>query len=68
MKLLTWVTIGLMVGMGVALHAATTYQYEGKQITKGQAIRILATKPDAKVIRIDQVELNDEKGTLRVKK
>jgi len=44
---------------------ASTYEYDGKQITKGAAIKLLASNPDAKVLKIDQVKFDDEKGTLK---
>lgn len=46
---------------------ATTYIHADKEITKGQAMKILLQDPNAKVLKVDQVELNEKKMVLKVK-
>ena len=46
---------------------ASTYQYQGKEITKGQAVMVLAKDPNAVITKQDQVILDTDKGTLKNK-
>jgi hypothetical protein len=48
-----------------AVAKASDFQYNGKTVTKGEAIKILIQKPDAKVLKIDQVMFDQVKGTIR---
>lgn len=48
-----------------SLSQASTYFYEGKEITKGEAIVILAKDPKAVIVKQDQVQLDTDKGTLK---
>lgn len=48
-----------------AIANASDFQYNGKIITKGEAIKILIQNPQAKVLKIDQVIFDTVKGTLR---
>jgi len=44
------------------------FYHNDKKVTKGQAIMILAKDPKAVIKKVDFMELNSEKGTLRVSK
>lgn len=44
---------------------ASTYMYQGKEISKGQALMTLVKDPKAVVQKIDQVQLDLDKGTLK---
>ena len=39
-----------------------------KELTKGESITLLATNPKAKVVKIDYVKFDTDKGTLKVDK
>lgn len=47
---------------------SSEYQHDGKTITRGQAIMILASDKSAKVLKIDEMVLDTTKGTLKIKK
>lgn len=44
------------------------FYHNDKKVTKGQAIMILAKDPKAVIKKVDFMELNSEKGTLRALK
>ena len=44
------------------------FYHNDKKVTKGQAIMILAKDPKAVIKKVDFMELNAEKGTLKVLK
>lgn len=46
---------------------ATTYIHNDKEISKGQAMKVLLADPNAKVLKVDQVILNEKKMVLKVK-
>jgi hypothetical protein len=40
---------------------------DGKEVTKGQAVLALATKSSKECLKIDKLEFNLDKGTLKAK-
>lgn len=44
------------------------FYHNDKKVTKGQAIMILAKDPKAVIKKVDFMELNSEKGTLKALK
>ena len=50
--------------LGIAAKASD-FQYQGKSVTKGEAIRILIANPQAKVLKVDQVIFDNDKGTIK---
>lgn len=55
----------IVLGLATKGHAST-FIIDGKEVTKGEAIRALALNPKVKVIKQDQVVLSDA-GTLKNK-
>lgn len=47
---------------------ASTFHCDGKEVSKGTVIKLLATKSAKVCTKTDEVEFNDEKGTLKNKK
>lgn len=66
-KTLIYIAIVTILSM-VSRAYSSEYQHEGKTITKGQAIMILASDKSAKVLKIDEMMLDTVKGTLKIKK
>ena len=50
------------------LAIGSDFYHNDKKVTKGQAIMILAKDPKAVIKKIDFMELNSEKGTLKALK
>lgn len=50
------------------LAAGAEFYHNDKKVTKGQAIMILAKDPKAVIKKVDFMELNVEKGTLKALK
>lgn len=69
-KFVTSLLIASLLLITQARAATYVHVKDGKQveITKGAAIKILALDSKATVLVINEVELNEEKGTLRNKK
>lgn len=63
----TIIYIGIVVLLSAFRANASTYFANGKEITKGEAIKLLVNDPKAVVVKQDQVVFNDEKGTLKNK-
>ena len=51
-----------------AAAKASVFHCDGKEVTKGKVISLLATKSAKVCTKTDEVEFNDEKGTLKNKK
>jgi hypothetical protein len=62
------VQIILAVTLCVTLCQASTFMCDGKEVTKGQAIVNLATNKSKECLKIDKMEFNLEKGSLKIKK
>ena len=50
------------------LAIGSDFYHNDKKVTKGQAIMILAKDPKAVIKKVDFMELNSEKGTLKALK
>ena len=50
------------------LAIGSDFYHNDKKVTKGQAIMILAKDPKAVIKKVDFMELNSEKGTLKTLK
>ncbi len=50
------------------LAFGSEFYHNDKKVTKGQAIMILAKDPKAVIKKVDFMELNSEKGTLKALK
>ena len=66
-KTLIYIAIVTILSM-VSRAYSSEYQHDGKTITRGQAIMILAENPQAKVTKVDRMTLDRSKGTLRILK
>lgn len=51
-----------------SLANGSEFYHNDKKVTKGQAIMILAKDPKAVIKKVDFMELNAEKGTLKALK
>lgn len=65
MKRFTKSAIVLAVLLIGKFATAATYVFNGKEITKGQAIELLIKDPNAKVMKQDLVYFDKEKGSLK---
>lgn len=58
------VTVSIALALAVPAHAEQLYQYQGKTITKVEAVKILLKNPGSEVQKACRAELTD-KMTLR---
>lgn len=60
--------LGILIILSLSTKVfASTYVFNGNEISKGEAIVILVKDPKAKVQKIDLVGLDLDKGTLKTK-
>lgn len=60
------IIIALLIASTQA-HGATTYQVNGKPISKVDAVKLLLSNPNAPVYAVNQVELSDKLALKHVK-
>ena len=58
----------VMVLLVSNMAIGSEFYHNDKKVTKGQAIMILAKDPKALIKKVDFMELNSEKGTLKALK
>lgn len=51
--------------LSIAAHASTFKTEDGKELNKGEVIRLLMKDPKAKVFKIDRVMLNERTMTIK---
>ena len=57
-------TILLILAVSLNLQAATTYQCNGKEVTKAQAAKTLQANKSAKCVKITDITFDDEKFSI----
>lgn len=62
------VKVLVMVLLVSNMAFGSEFYHNDKKVTKGQAIMILAKDPKAVIKKVDFMELNSEKGTLKALK
>ena len=57
-------TILLTLAISLNLQAATTYQCNGKEITKAQAAKTLQANKSAKFVKVTDITFDDDKFSI----
>lgn len=57
-------TVLMILSISLNVSAATTYQCSGKEVTKGQAAKMLQANKTAKCVKITDITFDDEKFSI----